>query len=146
MGIETYTEINSTFPKPKADNYNYWVPLIKFFIDKSDQIEIHCWNEEIETIEEIKSIPKEKLNIVIEGEVTIFKGNITSAIRDYLLYDNINKNKKLKWFTVIFRKQLDTIFSSEHWGTEFIATAVSETEIEYIKNITPSKTIFHLYQ
>ena len=144
--IATHTEINSTFPRPEDDNYNYWVPMVNLFIDKSDQIEIHCWNEEIETIEEINSSHKETLDMVIKGNLTVFKGNITSAIRHYLIHNNINKNRELKWFTVTFKKDQVALFRSEHWGTEFFATAVSEKEIEYLKNITPCKTTFHQYQ
>ena len=146
IGIPTYTDINLTFPKPEDDNYNYWIPLVNLFIDKADQIEINCWNKEIETIEEIKSLHKETLEMIIEGDLTVFKGNITAAIRDYLLHSNINKNKELKWFTVIFKKNQVALFRSEHWGTEFFATAVSEKEIKYLENITPSKTTFHQYQ
>ncbi|MDK7669173.1 hypothetical protein [Cytobacillus oceanisediminis] len=46
--IPTYTKSNSAFPKPMNDTYGYWAPLINYVLPKSNTIEIHCWNEEIE--------------------------------------------------------------------------------------------------
>lgn len=45
--ISTYTEVDSSFPKPISEHYDYWIPLINYFLVKSDAIEIQCWNEEV---------------------------------------------------------------------------------------------------
>ena len=146
INLATYTENHSSFPKPEANHYDYWIPLIGFFIDKSDRIEIHCWNSEMEIIQEMKLFHGETLEMVVEENLTIFYGNITSTIRDYLLYSYISKNGRFKWFTVRFKDGLFPVLSSEHWGTEFFVPSVTEKEIEYIKSITPKGTIYHTYQ
>lgn len=66
FNISVYTDDNSTFPKPETENNDYWVSILEYFLAKSDTVEIHCWNEEIETIEEIKSILKEKSEMIIK--------------------------------------------------------------------------------
>lgn len=144
--IPTYSDDNSSHPKPVNDNYDYWVPLLNYFLAKSDTVEFHCWNEEVEIIEEIKSFQNGKIEVVKEENLTIFKGNNIFIFSDYLInhYNiNINKDRKFKWFTVNLNKGVESVFHSGHWGTEFFVPGVNEKDITFIKSVTPSKTIFH---
>lgn len=40
------------------EKIDYWVPLMKYFLLRSDTIEIHCWNEEKLIVEEVQSVLK----------------------------------------------------------------------------------------
>lgn len=141
FNIPTYTENDSVFPKPENENYDYWVPLIKYFLAKSDTIEIHCLNEEIDTIEEIKKLRLNTL-MVIEENITVIKGRNSSILSNYLLENFINNSGEFKWFTVNLDKGIVPVFHSGHWGTEFFVPNAMEKDIEVIKSVTPTETSF----
>ena len=145
FNISTYSDDNSTFPKPEAGNYDYWVPLLEYFLAKTDIIEIHCWNEEIETIEEITSLCIENIEIIKEDNLTIFKGIKTSRLSEYILHSKLNKNSELKWFTVNLEVNQMSVFHSGHWGTEFYVPNVSNNDIAFIKSVTPPETDYHQF-
>ncbi|MDQ1144053.1 hypothetical protein QE429_000880 [Bacillus sp. SORGH_AS 510] len=141
--IPTYTDDDSTFPKPVNRSYDYWVHLIKYFLLKSDTIEVHCWNEEIDTIDEIKKL--NSFEMFQEENITVFKGMKTSIISAYLSNDNINNIGEFKWFTVNLDKGTVPVFHSGHWGTEFFVPNAMEKDVELIKNVIPAETSFHNY-
>lgn len=143
INISVYTEANSTFPKPTNENYDYWNPLLNYFLTRSDTIEIHCWNEEIETINELKLLFNGKMDMVKEENITIFKLIKSTITIDYLLNNSVNKNGELKWFTVNLEKLMKPVFHSGHWGTEFFIPNVTKEDIAYIKSITPERAILH---
>lgn len=143
--ISTYMLGESAFRIPEGDNYDYWSPLIGYFLDKSDNIEIHCWNVESTVIEEMKSTSN-LLVISYEYELTYFKGNLTSEVKNFLLNHSVNKNGEFKWFSIFLRKGSKTIFHSEHWATEFFMPDVSGKEIAYIHSLMPINTNFNQYQ
>ncbi|WP_342543622.1 hypothetical protein MHH33_08930 [Paenisporosarcina sp. FSL H8-0542] len=143
--IPFYTHDNSAFPKPVNGNYNYWVSLINYFLEKTDTIEIHCWDEEVDTIEEIKALPLSTFKMIKEENITIFKGNKTSNLSNYLLNHYTNNIEEFKWFTVNLDLGMVPMFHSGHWGTEFFVPNVTEKEIAVIKSVTPSETRFHQY-
>lgn len=127
------------------EQINYWVPLMKYFLLKSDTIEIHCWNDEKVIVEETKSILKGNFEIISEYNLTIFKGNITSDVVNFLLCNNVDAEGKIKWFSIFLSKSASTIFHSEHWGMEFFAPNVNEKDIAYIKSVMPIETNFNQY-
>lgn len=143
INIPVYTDANSTFPKPVGENYDYWFPLLKFFLTKSDTIEIHCWNEEIDTINEIQSLYNSKMEMVREENLTIFKLIKSIITIDYLLNNNVNINGELKWFTINLEKFMKPMFHSGHWGTEFFIPNVTKEDIVFIKSIIPRQAILH---
>lgn len=143
--IPTFTEDLDTFPIPENENYDYWVPLLSYFIEQSTSIEIHCWNDEKDVIKETTLLFNEPSKIVNERDITIIRGNKTYPISNYLLYENLKTNGKLKWFSIFLSRNNKTLFHSEHWGTEFFAPNLSEETIAYIKSITPVGTDFHQY-
>ncbi len=97
FNIPIYTQDNSTFPKPVNEKYDYWSPLI---LEKSDTIEIHCWNDEIDIIEDINTLSLNTFEMFQEDNITIFKGKKTFALSNYLLNDYTNNMGEFKWFTV----------------------------------------------
>ncbi|MCT8136685.1 hypothetical protein H1D32_02325 [Anaerobacillus sp. CMMVII] len=137
--IPTYSEGDSSFPKPVTGNYDYWVPILSYFLEESDMIEIHCWNEEAETIKEVKSLHK-GLELASKGHLTIIKGSKTDAITDYLLNNHLSNRGDFKWFTVNLIKEYQPLFHSGHWGTQFFAEAVTEEEIAFITSVLPEES------
>ncbi|RDU38750.1 hypothetical protein DRW41_04100 [Neobacillus piezotolerans] len=145
FNIPTYTQDNSTFPNPVNENYDYWGPIINCFLEKSDTIEIHCWNDEIDTIEEIGTLTLNTFEMVKEDNITIFKGKKTSVLSDYLLNNNTNNAGEFKWFTVNLHIGTVSVFHSGHWGTEFFVPNATEKDIAFIKSVVPIETSFHQF-
>lgn len=133
-------------PNPMPEDYEYWVPLMKYFIEKSDTIEIHCWNEEKEVIKETKALVQDDPELPEDMKLTIFRGILTYDISHHLLYDHIAETENIKWFSIFLSKGDTTMFHSEHWGTEFFAPNLSEEEIAYITSVMPKDTNFNQYE
>lgn len=142
--IPSYTEVNSTFPKPDNKDYNYWIALIKHFVTKSDTIEIHCWNEETEIIGEITSLFTGEFEMVIEEKLTFFKGTISPSLVDYLLNKSVNNNGELKWFTINLERFMLPVFHSGHWGTELFIPKITKEDTAFIKRVTPEESEFQV--
>ncbi|GEM_PF-6590403 len=143
--IPVYTEENSSFPKPVIGIYNYWLHVVDYYLRKSDCVEIHCWNEETTTIEEIKSQFYPEIEIRKEGNLTIFYGKKTAAFVHYLCNRYTNKARELKWFTVNLLKEEGIVFHSSHWGTEIFVPNVIEKEISFIKSVSPKDAQMEIY-
>lgn len=133
------------FTVTEYENIDYWVPLMNYFLSKSDTIEIHCWNEEEVVVEETKSMLKGSFETMEEDDLTIFKGNIALDVINHLLFNNVEIEGKIKWFSIFLSKNAITIFHSEHWGREFFAPNVNEKDIAFIKTIMPEDTNFNQY-
>jgi hypothetical protein len=143
--LSTYTTNNSAFRMPENDNYDYWVPLMKHYLEQSDTIEIHCWNEETKVIEDTKLIFA-LLERSYEYELTYFKGDISQNIIDHILHNNLTKDGELKWFSIFLSKGSKTLLQSGHWGTEFFTPNISEKEIAFIHSVMPNKTNYNQYK
>lgn len=137
IGRDGYTQIQ--------EDYSYWVPLMKHFIEKSDTVEIHCWNEEDEVIKETKDLFKEPPELPENMKLTIFRGKLTDDISHHLLYNHLAEMENIKWFTIFLSKGDTTMFHSEHWGTEFFAPNLNEEEVAYITSVMPKDTNFNQY-
>jgi len=134
------------FEPPYCDNYDYWVSLMTHYLSRSDMMEIHCWTEESEVIEELESILENSYEAVVESNITIFKVKTTPEVIHHLLTANIGKEGEIKWFSIFLSKNNKTVFHSEHWGKEFFAPDVNEEEIAFITSVMPKETNFHQYQ
>lgn len=127
---------------PMTDNYYYWIPLMEYFLKGSDTIEIHSWYDEKQAIEEIIYLSN-LTEIPMKQKLTRYKGNLTPKIIEYILRNNVTTNGRLKWFSIFLSKDGQSIFSSEHWGTEFFAHFVNINDISFIKSVMPKDTNFH---
>jgi hypothetical protein len=130
----------SAFPLP--DDYEYWRALVPHFLNKTDSIEIHCWNEEQEAIKEIQS--ELDCSVHVGDNMTIFKGSNVQTLPDILLNKYEMKNK-FKWFTVNLIRHGEIIFHSGHWATEFAVTAENAEEAAWVQSVTPKDTEFFFY-
>ena len=138
--ISSYSEAEgSPYGIPIPEHYDYWVPLMKYFIGKSDTVEIHCWTEETKTIEETKAITNEFV-ISHESKLTYFKAKLTPKIIQHLLYDNLTQHGELKWFSVFLSYNNKSILNMGHWSTENTADNLTDQEIEFVKSVMPADT------
>lgn len=129
---------------PIPEHYDYWVPLVTRFLDKSDTIEIHCWDKEVCTIEETKNIT-DQFNISHEFNLTYFKTLITPKVKQNLLHENLTEFGELKWFSIFLSNGSNPVLNIEHWGTELFAPNVNDQEVAYIKSIMPTDTNFNIF-
>ncbi|WP_238473772.1 hypothetical protein [Paenisporosarcina cavernae] len=138
-----FNEINEDIPIP--EDISFWMPLMQYFINKSNMIEIHCWYEEKEVIKEAISLFDYPSNYPNNYQPTIFRGELTENRIHTLLNYFLTENKEIKWFSIFLKKDAKTTFHSEHWGTEFFAPNVSEDDIAFIKSMLPKDTDFNQY-
>lgn len=137
VNIPSFSEEYSTIQKPVDEDYNYWIVLVKHFLDKADTIEIHCWNEEIETINEMNSIKSERFEIIKEDNIIIFKASTSKSLNEYLLKESVNDGGVLKWVTLNLEKLNVPLFHSGHWGTELFIPGITQEDIDLIQTIIP---------
>lgn len=130
---------------PATGNYEYWLLLMEYFLAKSDTVEIHCFNEEKEEIEELRSGLPGVFDASEKQGMTIFSSFLTPEITEFLLHRHVSKTSKLKWFSVFLSKGEQHIFSSEHWGTEFFVPDIAEEDLLFIKHVAPDGTHFNEY-
>jgi len=140
FSVPTFPAENDSFPM--TDNYEYWIPLMGYFLKGSDNIEIHSWYDEKQVIEEISYFSNLK-KIPTEHNLSYYKGNLIPEIVEHILRNNVTNNGRLKWFSIFLSKDGQSIFNSEHWGTEFFAHAINKNDISFIKSIMPKDTNFH---
>lgn len=150
MNYKYYFSVPSYFTNegiqvPCVENLNYWTQIMEYFLDQSDSIEIHCWDEEITVIEELINVSGDAMEIKQNGQLTVFNIKTTSSFNQFLLQNYIDKNGRVKWFSIFLSFEETTVFHSEHWGTEFFAPCVSEIEIDFIQSVMPIDTNFHRY-
>ncbi|WLR57580.1 hypothetical protein LC048_12425 [Mesobacillus subterraneus] len=133
-------EVDTTFPLP--DDYMYWKPLVEHFLEGIDIVEIHCWNEEQDVIQEIQSDYNSFVHV--SDHMTVFKMTNINTAKELLL-NKCEKDHRFKWFTVNFIMQGEVIFHSSHWATEFAVTAKNSAEAAWIQSVTPKNTDFLFY-
>lgn len=127
---------------PENEDYGYWLLLMDRFLKTANQIEIHCWNEELEAMEGLES----HLQKHEEGLYTVFSGEMSLALNQLLTEEYLDSNGEFKWFSVFLSSNGTTVFTAEHWATEFFVPDISkETEL-YIRKIMPAETSFDLHE
>lgn len=126
---------------PENEDYGYWLLLTDRFLKTANQIEIHCWNEEFEAMEGLEShLQKQE-----EGLYTVFSGEMSPALNQLLTEEYLDSKGRFKWFSIFLSSNGTTVFTAEHWATEFfVPDSSKETEL-YIRKIMPADTSFHLY-
>lgn len=139
-------ERTSNFSRDKyghlPSDYIYWIPLMNYFLNYSDAIEIHCWNEDDKVIKEIRKKIGNDTVCKIEGNLTIFSGVQTIQITRYLTHNHLNEHNQLKWFSVFLSKNGFSFFNSEHYGTEFVGFGLDKKQVKSIYKIMPKDTNF----
>lgn len=140
--VPTYTE-DDAFPTPESDGF--WVPLFSPFLKESDGIEIHCWNDEDEIIQELRSMDNSLLHVEKGQDLTVFKISNTDEASDYLLNHFLSIKGRFKWFSVFLSRNDETLFHAEHWGTAFFVPKIQKQCVEEISKIMPAGTSLNYY-
>lgn len=127
---------------PENADYGYWLLLMDHVLKTANRIEIHCWNEELEVMEELGGLLRKQ-----EEELyTTFSGELNPELKQLLIGAYLDSNGRFKWFSVFLSSDETQTFHAEHWATEFFIPDISkETEL-YIRKIMPADTSFDLYE
>lgn len=128
-----------------ADDISYWVPLMSYFFNESNSIEIHCWTEEEQVNAEIQQQLPE-LAIKQELYMTIYTGDLTEKIIGFLTQNPVREDGQLKWFSIFLSNHDSHLFSSEHYGTEFYAGNLNMEQIKFIKSVMPDDINLHIWE
>ncbi|MGK7379775.1 hypothetical protein ACSFXN_18315 [Planococcus sp. 1R117A] len=137
MHFEITTFIESNNGINFATDYSFWIPLIDYFLVEADAFEIHCWEDEQATVDEILNA----LNDAAcrkEGSVLIVGGELTDRAKNFLLSHPMNATGHLKWFSVFLHRKGNLLFSSEHYGTEFVGIGLDKSQREFFQKALPS--------
>jgi len=117
----------------------WWKELIKYFVRTGDRLEIRCWKEETDEIQQasVYGDPAED-----HYEVSV-KGIVCEKLLSELLSENpADKsiyNKMTKYFTINAERE-QRRFCSAHYGTEIYITGVSEDDIAFFRNVMKAYT------
>lgn len=125
-----------------ADGYGYWLPLMKNYLDICNGVEINCWNEEQKAINEIK-LEFQHFMVDVKELETYFRGELTEQVKRFFLENYLDEYGRIKWFTILLKKNDKHYFNSEHWGTEFHAWEVEGKDVQFIKSVMPQEISFH---
>lgn len=125
-----------------AADYSFWIPLIDYFLEDADVFEIHCWEDEQAAVDEIINELPEVFSRK-EGHSLIVSGDLTNEAKKFIRSHPLNKEGQLKWFSVFLSKKGKELFSSEHYGTEFIGFSLNQRQRDFFQQALPKETIIH---
>ena len=112
----------------------WWKELVKHFVQVGDALEIRCWKEEMDEIQQasIYGNPMED-----HYEISV-KGIVSKELLTELLSENpADKsiyNKMTKYFTINVEHE-QRKFCSAHYGTEMYLIGVSDDDIAFFQDI-----------
>ncbi|ALC90456.1 hypothetical protein AM500_12165 [Bacillus sp. FJAT-18017] len=133
--IPTITDEYSTSTMPYTLKYDYWQPLVNYFIPKADTIEIHCWTEEEQILTELNNFFHGDGKI--EENLAIFKGNLNLILEELVANHFSGTDSTFKWFTLNLLQSEILVFHSGHWATEFFVPEANDKEWEQLVRIMP---------
>ena len=113
---------------------SWWKDLIGYFVQVGDGLEIRCWKEECEEIQ----------NATVYGNATednyevSIKGAVSDTFITELLAENPTDkdiyNKMTKYFTINVESERHK-FCSAHYGTEMYLMDVSDDDILFVQEV-----------
>lgn len=113
---------------------SWWKELVKHFVQAGDTLEIRCWKEERDEIQQASTYgnPTED-----HYEVSV-KGIVSNELLTELLSENPTDksvyNKMTKYFTINTEHE-QRKFCSAHYGTEIYLMGLSDLDIELFKHV-----------
>lgn len=118
---------------------HWWQELVKYFVNVGNSLEIRCWKEESEEIQQALQYG----NLTEANYEVSIKGIVTKEFLTELLSENPQDksiyNKMTKYFTI----NVDSgqrRFCSAHYGTEIYVMGVSDDDITFFKNAMSTYT------
>lgn len=133
MRVRLETTSNKEKPVfPKSTSY--WQELWDTYTTEFVSVEIHCWKEEENQIDELVPIASrnEDQNLVLSFLITLNEDN-----RNFLRNHSIDSKGGLKWFSLFFYKEATQMLEVGRYGSEIALYGVTEEEGEIFKEIFP---------
>lgn len=125
-----------------AADYSFWIPLIRYFLKEADEFEIHCWEDEQEAVEEIGAELQDAA-CRKEGKVLIFSGVLSDEAKAFCQSRALDEDGNLKWFSVFLHRNGKELFTSEHYGTEFVGYGLNRQQREFFERALPKGSSFN---
>lgn len=140
MGITEFVESSNGFNM--APDYSFWVPVINCFLNEAENFEIHCWEDEQAAVDEIlNGLPH--MSCRKEGKVLIVSGSLTVEAKNFIRSHAMDEEGQLKWFSVFLSNPGKELFSSEHYGTEFVGNDLDQKTRNTLHQMMPKETSFY---
>lgn len=117
------------------NSYEYWEPLISYFINRSNNFRIDCWAGEEKAIQRAATFGE-----ILETELKnmkVFTGKLTKEFINELINNPFDGDGKIQWFSIFLMNEDRFIFSLEHYGSELVFDSVSEEDVAYICSVMP---------
>lgn len=124
-------------------NYDFWEPLLSYFIKKCTNFRIDCWKDEETAIARV-----EVFGNIFDTDIDnmkVFTGKITEEFTFELIHNPFDEEGKIKWFSIFLMDEDKHVISAEHYGSEFAAECLTEEDIEHIRSVIPKDFHFHVY-
>ncbi len=120
-------------------NSDWWKELIKYFLRVGDSLEIRCWKEESDEIQQASRYG----NLTDDNYEVSIKGIVSEQFISELLSENPTDksiyNKMTKYFTINVERE-GIKFCSAHYGTEIYLIDVSDKDVSFFKNVMKAYT------
>ncbi len=118
-------------------SFDWWKAIIKLFIQENVKLQIRCWNEELNEINQASRYGTSH----IEGNETCIEGIVSAEFLDELLNSDEPKdktiyNKMTKYFTINVSDGKN-VFESAHYGTELYIITSPENVNRFNEIIKP---------
>jgi hypothetical protein len=125
-------------------SYDFWKPLMTYFIKRGTKFRLDCWSNETEGIERAGLLGCSIIGEI--GNLRIFEGKITEEFIYEIVENPFDKDGKIKWFSIFLKNKDDEIiFSSEHNGSEFVTGWISPKDVDFIKATVPQDFSFNIF-
>lgn len=117
----------------------WWKELVKYFVQVGDSLEIRCWKEEVDEIQQASRYG----DLANENYEVSIKGVVSEQFVLELLSDNPTDksiyNKMTKYFTLNIEHK-GRKFCSAHYGTELYLIGVSDEDIAFFRKVMQAYT------
>ncbi|SHJ72744.1 hypothetical protein SAMN05444401_3719 [Clostridium amylolyticum] len=122
--------------------YQYWKPLMEYFIDKCTGFRLDCWEDEKEAVDSASKLGKETESYA--AKMVSFQNSISEEFIDEVLNFPLDKEGKIKWFGVNLKKDEEYLISCQHYGSEFVTGWLKDEDADFIKSILPKDFTFNV--
>ena len=99
-------------------DYDFWEPLVTYFIRKCTHFRIDCWIGETTAIERAK-VHGENLDLGVNN-MKAFTGEITDQFISELIHDPFDDEGKIKWFSIFLIKDDRILFLQSIMAVSFL--------------------------
>ena len=129
---------------PFASSYDFWTPLVLWYLKDCDTIRFDCWIDDENAISRVLPYAK-KIDKKSIPYMTIVCLDITIEVVEDLIKNPLDDEQKIAWFSVFLEKEGRIIFSSSHYGIELSVSGVNEQELEFLRSLITPDFSFHIW-